>query len=61
MMTLTQAAESLGMSSTTLRAQAANGRLKATKLGSQWVVDEREVERYRQEHRGRLGRPRKDG
>jgi len=56
-MTLAEAAAQLGMSSDTLRHQIHNGRLKATRVGPLWVVSPREVERYRAENRGHLGRP----
>jgi excisionase family DNA binding protein len=58
-LTLTEAAEHLGISPETLRHQIKNGRLKAEKLGSFWVVAEDELERYRSASRGRPGRPRK--
>jgi len=49
MMTLSEAAERLGLSPDTLRRQAQAGRLRARKLGTLWIVSEREVERYRAE------------
>lgn len=49
MLTLTEAATRLGMAASTLRWQIANGKLKARKVGRDWVVSEREVERYRRE------------
>ena len=39
----------LGLAPSTLRVQIMRGRLKATKLGRDWFVDEAEVERYRKE------------
>ena len=54
-MTLTEAAQRLGRSSSTLRHQIANGRLRARRLGSLWVVSERELERYRRESLGQTG------
>lgn len=50
MLTLTQAAERLGVSAVTLRLQIHNGKLKARKVGRDWTVSEREVERYRREN-----------
>ena len=50
-LTLREAAERLGMSPATLRWQANEGRLGARKIGTQWVVDPEEVERYRRESR----------
>lgn len=48
---LAEAARRLGLAPSTLRHQIRNGRLRATKFGSAWVVTEREVERYRNEVR----------
>ena len=50
MLTLAQATESLGVSAVTLRVQIGKGKLRATKPGRDWMVTEREVERYRREH-----------
>jgi excisionase family DNA binding protein len=50
-MTLIQAAEALGVSVSTLRTQIKLGVLKARKLGRDWIVEPKEVERYRLEHR----------
>lgn len=50
MLTLVQAAEALGVSAVTLRVQIMRGKLRATKPGRDWMVTEREVERYRREH-----------
>jgi excisionase family DNA binding protein len=46
MLTLTEAAARLGVTAATLRQQIANGRLKGRKVGRDWTVSEREVERY---------------
>ena len=51
MMTLEEAAESLGLSSTTLRVQIRNGNLRGKKVGPVWVLTPKEVERYRRESR----------
>jgi excisionase family DNA binding protein len=50
-MTLIEAAQSLGVTADTLRQQIANGRLRARKVGRDWTVTPREVERYRRESR----------
>ena len=50
-MTLKEAAASLGTSPDNLRGAIARGSLKATKLGRDWIVTAREVERYRKQHR----------
>ena len=49
LLTLIQAAERLGVTAATLRAQIHRGKLKAAKLGRDWLVEATEVERYRQE------------
>jgi excisionase family DNA binding protein len=46
-MTLEQAAARLGLAASTLRVQIRNGKLRAKKVGRDWTVSEREVERYR--------------
>jgi len=60
MLTLAQAAEQLGLSPTTLRNQVLAGKLRAELVGKTYVVTPAEVERYRAERLGRIGRPRKD-
>lgn len=50
-MTLIDAAALLGVTAATLRQQIANGALKAKKVGRDWQVTPREVERYRKESR----------
>lgn len=52
-LTLEQAAASLGVADSTLRVQIRNGKLRATKVGRDWTVTPREVERYRRESQGR--------
>jgi excisionase family DNA binding protein len=49
MLTLQQAAARLGLAASTLRVQIRNGKLKARKIGRDWTVSEREVDRYRRE------------
>ena len=51
MLTLAEAAARLGVAPSTLRHQIANGKLKATKPGRDWLVAEREVARYERENR----------
>ncbi len=58
-LSLSQAAALLGVAASTLRHQAQAGRLRATLVGKTWIVTSTEVERYRREHKGRKGRPRK--
>jgi excisionase family DNA binding protein len=50
-MTLVEAAALLGVAAATLRQQIANGKLKARKIGRDWHVSTREVERYKRESR----------
>jgi excisionase family DNA binding protein len=50
-MTLIEAAALLGVTAATLRQQIRNGKLRARKVGRDWHVTPREVERYRRESR----------
>lgn len=50
-MTLVQAAAELGLTPDTLRQQIHAGKLRARKVGRDWHVTPKEVERYRLEHR----------
>ncbi len=50
-MTLTEAAALLGVTAATLRQQIANGKLRAKKVGRDWSVSRREVDRYERESR----------
>lgn len=55
-MTLTQMAEKLGLKSTAaLRRLCESGRIAAEKLGKTWLVEIREVERYKREQLGKRG------
>ena len=56
LITLAEAAERLGLSVVTLRHQAQSGRLRAQRIGRDYLVTEREVERYRAESLGKPGR-----
>ena len=57
MLTLTEAADRLGLAASTLRHQVQAGRLVATLVGKTYVITERELARYRAEHLGKPGRP----
>lgn len=57
-LTLAEAAERLGVAASTLRNQVKAGRLRARLVGKTWVTTSSEVERYRAESLGRVGRPR---
>ena len=59
MLTLSQAAQELGLSPDTLRSQIRYGSLKATKVGPVWTISKAELARYRERSLGRRG-PRKD-
>ena len=50
-MTLKEAATKLGVTPDNLRGAIARGSLKGTKVGRDWTVTRREVDRYRQEHK----------
>ena len=54
-LTLAAAADSLGVAPSTLRHQIRNGKLRARKVGRDWLVTPSEVERYRAESLGRDG------
>lgn len=49
-LTLKDAAEQLGVTAGALRIQIMRGKLRATKLGRDWTVTPKEVERYRRDH-----------
>lgn len=51
LLSLSDAASRLNTSGANLRGAIARGSLKATKVGRDWLVDEREVERYAAENR----------
>ena len=57
MLTLTDAAARLGLAASTLRHQVQAGRLRARLIGKTYVVTEGELDRYRAEHLGKIGRP----
>ncbi|MBA2720973.1 MAG: helix-turn-helix domain-containing protein [Chloroflexi bacterium] len=57
MLTLSEAADELGLAASTLRHQVQAGRLRARLVGKTYVVTSREIERYRLEHLGKPGRP----
>lgn len=56
-LTLAEAARELGLAASTLRHQVQAGRLRARLVGKTYVVTAGELERYRREHLGRVGRP----
>ena len=55
--TLAQAAKRLGVSPANLRAQVHRDKLNATKVGRDWLVEDKEVERYRRESQKPKDRP----
>jgi hypothetical protein len=52
---LADAAARLGVASSTLRRQVEQGILSGVLIGRSWVTTEREIERYRSEHLGKVG------
>jgi excisionase family DNA binding protein len=62
LLTVSQAAERLGLSRKTVWLQINRGVLSAARLGSVWVITAREVDRYARENKGKVGgRPREKG
>ena len=57
MLTLSEAADELGLAASTLRHQVQAGRLRARLIGKTYVITERELARYRATSLGRPGRP----
>jgi excisionase family DNA binding protein len=57
MLTLSQAAQQLGLTAATLRQQIHAGQLEAKKVGPIWVITETALAMYRLNNRGRVGRP----
>lgn len=55
LLTVSQAAERLGLSRKTVWLQINRGVLTASRLGSVWVVTAREVDRYARENKGKVG------
>jgi len=60
-MTLSQAADTCGLSATTLRVQIRNGRLEASKLGRDWIVSRKALQAYLNGRapQGRRAKPKK--
>lgn len=56
MLTITQAADLLGLAPATLARQARLGKLRAEKTGPIWLVTRKEVDRYADASLGRPGR-----
>lgn len=57
-LTLAEMADELGLQSADgLRTQVHRGRLKARLIGKTWVVSRAELERYRRDSLGKVGRP----
>jgi hypothetical protein len=55
LLTLSQAADELGLKPATLRSQIRFGAVAGTKIGPIWTVSRKEVERYRENHLGKYG------
>jgi excisionase family DNA binding protein len=58
MLTTKQVAAVLGIAARTVKDYCRTGRLKATKYGRDWLINERDLDEYRQSPKS-LGRPRK--
>lgn len=58
LLTTKQAAAVLGIAARTVKDYCSDGVLKCTKLGRDWVIDERDLATFQQERKPR-GRPRK--
>lgn len=56
MLTLKQASARIGVAISTLRMQAKRGVLRATLMGTTYVVAASEVDRYARENKGKPGR-----
>lgn len=52
-----QAAARLGLAARTVKDHCADGRIKAEKIGRDWLIEEAEVERYKRERKPRGRRP----
>ena len=57
LLSLAEAADELGIAAVTLRAARERGRFAARLFGNTYVTTRAEVERYRREHLGQVGRP----
>jgi excisionase family DNA binding protein len=57
MLTLSQAAQQLGVTAATLRQQIHAGHLKGEKIGPIWIITEAALATYRLNNHGRIGRP----
>lgn len=57
LLSLAEAAEDLELAPVTLRAAVARGRFAARLFGNTYVTTRQEVERYRRENLGQVGRP----
>lgn len=61
MLTTSQAAAILNVTDSQVRRLIGLGKLKATRLGPRvWMIDEADLEAYRQTPPSKMGRPRKD-
>lgn len=59
-LTLEEASERIGVAVSTLRRQARDGVLRASRKGYTWLVTFEEIDRYAREHKGKPGRKRKE-
>jgi len=54
-LTITQAAERIGVSPDTLQSQIRRGKIAAERFGRQWMIKGNELQRYREEVQGKHG------
>lgn len=54
-LTITQAAERIGVSPDTLQSQIRRGKIAAERFGRQWMIEANELQRYREEVQGKHG------
>jgi len=55
--TTEEAAERLGIAVNTVQRQCKRGKIQATRFGRSWQIDEKEIDRYMRENKGRFGAP----
>ena len=56
-MTVFEAAQELGLTPATLRVQIKEGKLHSTKHGRDHWLTQRDIDAYRRDHLGKMGRP----
>lgn len=59
LLTITEAAEELGIRADSLRQAVLRGAVQAERAGGIWLLRRQEIEKYRQQRKPNRGRPRK--